>query len=166
MPSNLRSISIYGPSPGWRRPGRHSHVRSNRDESRLPTSSRLDTRPFTRAVPRVGCVIRDRIFEQGRFASAVRAPMMPTASPLLISKDTSLSAQTISSSSGCGKVVRFRSRRKFVNGRGKIQQCRLERIRRVCLTPPRYRFDSWFTGERDFRHRHPTSAKTGSFRMK
>ena len=75
----------------------------------MPTSSRLDTRPLTTAVPRVGCVIRDRIFSSVDLPAPLE-PMIPTVSPLLISKETSLSAQMMSSSSvpASENVVRFR----------------------------------------------------------
>ena len=66
----------------------------------VPTSSRLATRPRSTTRPAVGSVIRLNIFSSVLFPAPLR-PMIPTASPCLISKFTSLSAQNSSTSSPC-----------------------------------------------------------------
>ena len=58
----------------------------------MPTSRSEATRPRSRAVPLVGSTIRLRIFSSVDFPAPLR-PTMPTTSPRLTSKETSLSAQ-------------------------------------------------------------------------
>ena len=58
----------------------------------VPTSRSEPTRPRRRATPSVGSVIRLRIFSSVDLPAPLR-PMMPTASPWLISNETSFSAQ-------------------------------------------------------------------------
>ena len=55
--------------------------------------------PVDNGGPWLGCVIRDRIFSSVDFPAPFD-PMMPTVSPLLISNETSLSAQMTSPSVG------------------------------------------------------------------
>ena len=61
----------------------------------MPTSSRLATRPLIATRPVLGSVMRDRILSSVILPAPLR-PMMPTISPRLISKSTSLSAQNSS----------------------------------------------------------------------
>src|SRR6185436_10089695 len=75
----------------------------------VPTSSRLDTRPSRSMCPRVGGVIRERIFSSVLFPAPL-GPMMPTTSPTCTSKLTSCSAQNSAVSSESWPASR-RSRR-------------------------------------------------------
>lgn len=63
----------------------------------VPTSSRLPTRPARSARPRVGAVIRVRIFSRVDLPAPLR-PMMPSAVPGATSKLTSASARHTSCS--------------------------------------------------------------------
>ena len=58
----------------------------------MPTSSNEDTRPKISKRPRVGSVMRERILSSVLFPAPLR-PIMPTASPRLISKLMSFKAQ-------------------------------------------------------------------------
>ncbi len=57
----------------------------------VPTSSREPTRPWISAVPLVGSVMRESILSSVLLPAPLR-PIMPTTSPRLTSKETSLSA--------------------------------------------------------------------------
>ena len=64
----------------------------------VPTSSRLATRPRILTRPSVGSVMRERILSSVILPAPLR-PMMPSTSPRLTSKLTSLSAQNSSTAS-------------------------------------------------------------------
>src|SRR6266446_5134787 len=61
----------------------------------VPTSRSEPTRPRISACPFVGAVMRDRILSNVLLPAPLR-PMMPTTSPFLTSKETSLRAQMVS----------------------------------------------------------------------
>ena len=61
----------------------------------VPTSSKLETRPWMSISPVVGQVIRERIFSSVLLPAPLR-PMMPTTSPEWMSKSMFLIAQNSS----------------------------------------------------------------------
>ena len=118
---------------------------------------------MTTAVPDEGCVIRDRIFSSVDLPAPF-APMMPTVSPLLISNETSLSAQITSSSApSFENVVRLR-RLAEVGQRAPnhVERGGAERIVPLLLGADAIPFRESIDGECGLDHDYATSANAGS----